>query len=264
MQGTPNWDIQYAEASDNMSFEAISAAQASSVEDALDDIGGRNALNSYDWADLAARTAQTGMEEGDRGFQRDNDHQYFYTGAAWRDNTVGLVPMIPSSVAGTGVSLAPNGLVSFTTATAVSVNGCFNSDFDYYAATLHITATSTGNAKTFRMRLAGTDNSTSSSYSSQYQNNSSTSVTTANAANTSGVLNSGLGSGEDFLILDFGAPALALPTFVFSRGASYVSTATAMPMTATRHNQSTAYDGFSIIPGAGNITGTIRVYGYAK
>ena len=43
-------------------------------------------IQTYKWADNAARTAQTGMVAGDEGYQTDTDTYYTYDGAAWNDS----------------------------------------------------------------------------------------------------------------------------------------------------------------------------------
>jgi hypothetical protein len=74
-----------------MSAETISAAEATSVQAALDSLVNNNRqVQTYIWANAAARTAQTGMLEGAIGYQSDTDVYYSYSGTAWIDvsNTV--------------------------------------------------------------------------------------------------------------------------------------------------------------------------------
>lgn len=49
------------------------------------------AIRTYKWADTAARNAQTGMTEGDIGYQLDNDIYYSYTGGSWSLLSTGQV-----------------------------------------------------------------------------------------------------------------------------------------------------------------------------
>lgn len=62
-----------------------SAQQASTVQAAFS----RRALASYYWPNKAARTGQTGMRQGDTGYQTDNDQPYWYTGTAF-----GWIPVL--------------------------------------------------------------------------------------------------------------------------------------------------------------------------
>lgn len=71
--------IYYADGTTPASLADITAAIATSVQDALD----VRETHSFSWADSTARAAQTGMTAGDIGYQVDNDVFYIYTGAAW-------------------------------------------------------------------------------------------------------------------------------------------------------------------------------------
>ncbi len=93
----------------------------------------------------------------------------------------GLVPIVPTSVAvgsGTGTANA-NGQVTFTTASSVSLNGVFSATYKNYLVIFNEDTASTTSAIQFRMRLAGTDNSTASSYRTQYIRATTTTVSAA-------------------------------------------------------------------------------------
>lgn len=170
--------------------------------------------------------------------------------------------MIPTSVAGTGVTVATNGKVSFTTATTVSINGCFTSEFDTYRVVVDISATSTSNGGGIRMRLAGTDNSGATSYLGRQSYGTSSTWATAAYA-TSSFPYAAVAATEHFIIFDINAPALARPTRLQLVGSAFAgTTATAETFINGKHNVSTAYDGFSLIPSTGNITGSLVIYGY--
>ena len=64
---------------DPASLVAESAAQATSIQNALLTRQGQY----YRWANSAARTAQTGMVYGSKGFQVDTGIEYFYDGTNW-------------------------------------------------------------------------------------------------------------------------------------------------------------------------------------
>lgn len=250
MQGTPNWDIQYLENSDNMSAEAASAAQASSVEDALDLLGARNALNSYDWADAAARTAQTGMEEGDRGYQRDVNRYYYYTGSAWSPEPSRI---LPSSV--TNGSLSGNGIITSTAQTLVRVRDAFPTDFRTFRIVFDCTM-SAAVGLLLRFAVGATDASTAY----DYQRTSAVSTTLATVQD----LNQGSGSVSpiglaarhvgEIIVMDVNTTSQTIYD-----GSSVV---TANPMTTSagkawvggQHRTATAYDSFSLFGSSGNVT----------
>ena len=79
-------------------------------------------------------------------------------------NAQGYTAVIPTSVAGTGVTLGAAGKVTFSASTAVSVNGCFTSTYDNYLIVVDISATSANSIPQFRLRLAGTDASGATDY----------------------------------------------------------------------------------------------------
>jgi hypothetical protein len=70
----------------------------------------------------------------------------------------GLVQITPTSIAATGGSgsISSTGAVSFTSASAISLNGCFTSSYQNYRI-LYIFAPSTSQSHTLRLRLNGTD-----------------------------------------------------------------------------------------------------------
>lgn len=81
---TPD-NIFYADSSSAMSAEAISAAEATSVQEAFDNlINDSRQQQNYFWTDSSGRTSQTGMRVNDLGYQADTDITYRYNGTAWR------------------------------------------------------------------------------------------------------------------------------------------------------------------------------------
>lgn len=186
-----------------------------------------------------------------------------YNGSAWTNPfTSGLMPIIPTSVAGTGVSVSGTGVVTFTAATAVSLNGCFNSTYDNYLVLIDIPTKSAGGTLQFRFRLAGTDDSTASGYTAQVQTNTTTVVSTAQVVTTAGTLNSNGATVEDSVKATFFGPALARVTRWHAEYFSVISSILG-GLAYGRHTQVVAYDGITILS-TPTITGTIRVYGYLK
>lgn len=176
----------------------------------------------------------------------------------------GLVLVSPTTVSGTGVSITGNGTVTFTSATVVNINGCFTSEFDQYRLMLSYTGSASG-ATTLRVRAAGTDLTTSTyKWISPYwqaivgggpgvdQSNSDTSINFAFS-----------GAVRSLATYDVADPFQAQNT-VFT-GLQVDNRATLVGTTRwSVVNNTTSYDGFSLTPPSGNITGTIRIYGYSK
>ena len=62
----------------------VDNAETATFNDAFAAIGNTRQIQTYKWADNAARTAQTGMGAGDEGYQTDTDTAYRYDGTGWR------------------------------------------------------------------------------------------------------------------------------------------------------------------------------------
>jgi hypothetical protein len=173
----------------------------------------------------------------------------------------GLTPIVPTSVAvgsGTGTANA-NGQVTFTTASSVSLNGVFSATYKNYLIIFNEDTASATAAIQFRMRLAGTDNSTASSYRTQYIRATTTTVSAARDTLSYGQLDVSAGI-QTFATLTVFNPAIASPTY-FTNLAN-TQTTEYLEISALSHNQSTAYDGISFICASGTFTGTVSVYGY--
>lgn len=172
----------------------------------------------------------------------------------------GLFPVIPTSVAGTGVTLGASGKVSFSASTTVNINGCFTADYDNYLLVLDMTHAAS-NSITARLRVGGVDSSaTSYHYEILYGTGASaTAAATASAAYIQGDFAGTRRSAE----LKLYGPALAATTVWEYRG-STILTATTMGLftQSGQHVVSTAYDGISLIAPASTITGSVRIYGY--
>ena len=82
----------------NDAFAAIGNAVVA-VENAVVAVENVRQIQTYKWADNAARTAQTGMGAGDEGYQTDTDTYYIYDGTSWKGiptptNVVGTVDLV--------------------------------------------------------------------------------------------------------------------------------------------------------------------------
>lgn len=197
---------------------------------------------------------------------------YVKTSAGWEQiaTTIqavpqGLVPIVPTSVAGTGVSFTGDGVVSFSGSGTVSLNGVFTSAYANYKIIFKATGTATPLAYTMKLRANGTDTATSNYNRSAY---------ISYAINTgSGNYNSAADAG--FLVgystTAFGTSSvmeLLNPAVADYTRASWSLTgydANHFGITANGlHATASAYDGFSITLSSGAQTGTIQVYGYSK
>lgn len=151
---------------------------------------------------------------------------------------------------------------TFSGSSAVNVNNCFTSTYDWYRILLRFTSSATADVL-LRLRLAGTDASGSDYVRQLVQFDASTVSTARSTAQTSHIVATGSTTGHHQSSVDVFAPAIATPTtFSQQHGRDVAGTAISHFVNMGGHNVSTAYDGFSVIPASGNITGTVRVYGY--
>ena len=175
----------------------------------------------------------------------------------------GIVPMVPTSVAvgsGTGTANAL-GQVTFSGASSVSLNGVFTSAYRNYKVVGNWLS-SVGTDGCLRLRAAGTDNTTASSYLNQQMYITSASV---GASDLQQNLVQYLPNIQTTLINTFSAeffnPQIAAATGITTSAISAQNDGYWIQC-GVIHNQAVSYDGFTIFNISGNITGTVSVYGY--
>jgi hypothetical protein len=174
----------------------------------------------------------------------------------------GMVLLTPTSTANSGgsASIGANGQVTFTGVNELSLNGVFTADFDNYVVSGWGSATSSDQAIRVRMRVGGVNNTTGSSYTFQTLTAASTTVSGSRVTGTEGWGPNLDDEQRSGFFWSFYAPFLAQPTAWRSVAVTGNSGAQISEYAGT-HNQSTSYDGFTIYPGAGSITGKLQVYG---
>lgn len=179
----------------------------------------------------------------------------------------GLKLIVPTSVTATGsgssASVSATGKVTFNTAATVSVNGCFSSSYDNYLVVIrHVGSGILG--LNIRMRVGGADNSTANSYVGQQIYADSTTV--AGVRNTT-TFAQGFGHSDSTARGGchwyFYGPHLTQPTAGRSVVVSGYSSAYIQDVAFT-HNQSTSYDGFTVLTSTGTISGALTIYGLAN
>lgn len=172
----------------------------------------------------------------------------------------GLKLIIPSSVSGSGVSVSASGKVTFTDATRISVNGCFDSTYDNYLVIAKGGLASGTDGLAVRLRNSETDDS-GSNYTQQSLNVDDTTVSGARSSNTffrSGNFDSLLPSGIHLYIYgsNLSQPTVFRSITVYSSGGSV-----AIRDFSGTHSLSSSYDGFTCYPESSNITGSLTIYG---
>lgn len=181
----------------------------------------------------------------------------------------GLIPIVPQTVQYTGGTVSTNtlGVVTFAGSTAVSLNGVFTASFKNYKIiwNLYASSPSGGAAWYMRLRNGGSDASTADYYSGGID----LAASTVTGINTSGnqLLVGSLGSTytSEFA---HGSMELYRPKETKATGYNYQSACVYSgnnysSIRQGEFTQTNSFDGFSFYPGgAGNMSGTVQVFGF--
>ena len=196
--------------------------------------------------------------EGQVIYETDTDLSYIYNGSSWQQ------------VSG-GTAVGNSGLVYVTEATAataasLSVNNCFSSTHVNYFIRWNGKSSANDVAFSLRFRASGTDTSSADykyTNQQQYVGIGAVGVSGSNAATSISLGN--ISSSETDFHVQIANPQVAKISLIGSEGIN-VQTAYSNGIDAYRAqgflNNSTAYDGFTLFPASGTITGTVYVYGY--
>lgn len=181
----------------------------------IDTLVSNRAIQTYKWANQAARLAQTGMTEGDIGDQQDTDVTYRYSGAAWqavggsrvggrvvRANTVVTIPATTwtplatsADWTATGSKPANGGFAAFNGTWVVPFNG-------YYRLEVQAAFDTTAN-----IFLAVKKNNTSSTSAGAVLLGTAAGTSFLTAANISGTVK--LATGDVLRAYVFGSVSLS-------------------------------------------------------
>jgi hypothetical protein len=180
--------------------------------------------------------------------------------------TTGLTLLTPASIANTGgtASIGANGTVSFTSASAISLNDVFSTTHDAYRIVIRAQSTTSAVMLRARLRFSGADATGSDYYGNiVYMSFGSTTISpiAINGGNyfrlievesTSNVFSS--------TTLDLINPFLTQRTFALFGGYG-----DAIGMQGwQQHAGGSSYTGITIYPSANALNGSISVYGYNK
>lgn len=148
---------------------------------------------------------------------------------------------------------------SFSAVSSQSINSVFSATYDVYKIVLVATA-SAGNTMTMRLRVGGVDNSTASSYVGQYVQGVSASPSSGQDTDNLWYIGN-FNTNRSMASLDIAQPFVAATTTIVGN----IGRTDRVRTFFGNHNQSTSYDGFSIIPDGGStITGYVQIFGYNK
>jgi hypothetical protein len=148
---------------------------------------------------------------------------------------------------------------SFSAVASQSVNSVFTSSYANYRVMVDFVGSGDMDI-TCRLRTSGTDNS-SATYSTRRVSLRESYITTASTTATSFHCAVGRATNKSSTIIDFFNPQVAVQTNAISIGQEPGSLGI-IDVNGLTFRNTTQFDGFSLIASSGNITGTIRVYGY--
>ena len=171
----------------------------------------------------------------------------------------GLVAIAPTTVAGSGVTVS-NATVTFSASSAVNVNGVFSATYKNYKVLINI-STSSQVLLNYRLRVSGADNNTGN-YSQQQMVADNTTITGARTTGqTTGVVGQLVLSDFSFFECNFFQPFETTKTGLVVTGTTNVG-GSFITNVGAQFGAATSFDGFSIFPVSGTITGTLSVYGF--
>jgi hypothetical protein len=181
-----------------------------------------------------------------------------YTLVADSSTGTGLAYAAPAT--GAGITLISN--QSFSAAGTVNVNDVFSATYDNYLILLTGSA-SANNDINFRFRVAAVDDS-SSNYFYQYNDIGGATNSVGRSSSQSAGRVGNCSSGERFASnIIFYRPFAAESKFtdaIVTR--SSTGSGIGMGRFLNGFNTGTSFTGFSLLPTSGNITGSVKIYGY--
>jgi hypothetical protein len=176
--------------------------------------------------------------------------------------TAGLTLLTPTSIAATGGSgsISTNGAVSFTSASAISLNDVFSATYDNYRIVMYQGAQGAGVSQRLKLRVGGADSSASYYTGAFLSDVSGTLNISANNETTGFIINADNCSHLS-TSLDIIRPFATDRTRINGQSTHRYSSTIRGIYFGGVHDVATSYTGFTIING-GNQTGVIYVYGY--
>lgn len=250
------------------------------------------------FASAAARTsAITSPQEGMISYLKDTDVTQYYSGSAWVSiggasplttkgdlytfsttnarlgvGTNGQI-LTADSAEATGLKWASAGSAgaltlisstSFSGTSAHNVNDVFSTTYQNYLIQLNMDPTSVTGYQQMRLRVSGTDNTTSNYYWSGLYSLSNAATPTGEAGSAQSSFTYGYmeTTGTGSWIFNIASPFESKATTYAATSGRTNGSQSVLYYNAAAFNASTSFTGFTLFPASGNITGKVRVYGY--
>ncbi len=157
------------------------------------------------------------------------------------------------------VGFVPVGTLSFSDVAITSLNDVFTDVYDEYTVRVRATLSAVAVLR-MRLRASGTDDD-GSNYDRRWMSGAGTTASVGgNTANDHSVT---VTSGDGLLVAEImvSGPALAANTQIVSQAGNKD---TSVNVISTRHTTTAVFDGLSLFPASGTITGVMDVYGFKR
>jgi hypothetical protein len=201
------------------------------------------------FSNAAARTAAiTSPVEGQLTYLEDVDRYDHWDGSAW--------------VSPFGLTLLNR--TAFSAAGSVSLNNLFSAAYDDYRIMITITGSSAGGGINVRLRAGGVDNSSANYYNNRMYAYLTTVASEGAGAETAFGATLERSAGNSVGAYDFFMPFATNITSMVGLNTFLYGTAQHTSFKSGQTTVTTSYDGFTLFPNSGTITGNLEVYGYRK
>ena len=193
----------------------------------------------------------------------DTKRNWLYTNSTWVSNDPGIYLLRPTSVTGTGVVINPDGTVTATNSSLIALNGVFSTRFKYYEIRWSVDKAVPASAVLFRMRNAGTDDSSSSYILRKAGTNGSGFIETTTGLTTFFEFSMANRNTQIACVRIHNPATPSLHTRMIS-GTSFDTDGASFTQTMSvvgEHRVASAFDGFSLNLSGSNLSGDVRVYG---
>lgn len=172
----------------------------------------------------------------------------------------GMVLITPTTIAhtGTSASIGTNGQVTFTTVSSLSLNGVFDATYNNYMLCIRLTSSDVNPTLYWRGRISGSD--TSTGYTYQYLEISNTNENAFRNTSTFGYLMIPSSNTNNLSWVYLYGPYLNQQTI--SRGISMSRAGSGrIDDAVSTQGNNLVFDGITLYPNTGTMTGTVSVMG---
>jgi len=158
---------------------------------------------------------------------------------------------------------AKTGSATFTTQSSVSLDNCFSSTYDNYVITGYCSSSAAASILG-RLRASSTDATTNYAYAIDEIYLSAGPSSVLSASTTSFLIQGTSSNPHSFVGFNYTIYKPFSASATFMNGMSTRDQSLLTLRGGLQHSTASSYDGFTIFPGSGTITGQINVYGLVK